>query len=150
MNGFTLLEILIVISIILVIVVMGASSLPSFRTTTELNSSAEDGMSLLLNARSKTLSSHEESQFGVHFETDRVVLFKGTAYSSTSPDNKIVLFPARISLSTTTLAGGGNDVLFKRLTGETDNYGTIVLRLTSDASTTKTIRIEKTGVVDVQ
>jgi len=46
-----------------------------------------------------------------------------------------------------TLAGGGSDVIFNRLTGETSQNGVITLSSPSTAQI-KTVTVYKTGVVE--
>ena len=147
MKGLSLLEIIIVIGILALLAALGTGSLLQFSKTTDLNSSVEGSVSLLLEARSKTLSSQEESQYGVHFESDKIVLFKGAAYSSSDPLNEETVLPLPIETASISLNGGGSDVIFKRLTGETDQYGTVTFRLKSDTSRTRILIILATGVV---
>jgi hypothetical protein len=47
------------------------------------------------------------------------------------------------------LAGGGSDIVFSRITGDTANNGTIVIQLTSDSSKQKTISINSLGIIGV-
>ena len=148
-KGFSLLEILVVIGILVLIVALGFSPLPLFKKTSDLNSSVEDGVSFLLEARAKTLSSQGEMQYGAHFESGKTVFFEGAGYSSGSPSNKQIIHPSSVETSSILLNGGGSEVVFKRLTGETDNNGTITFRVKSDTSRTRVITIEKTGVVSV-
>jgi len=149
-KGLSLLEILIVIGILILLAGLGAGSLPLFKKTTDLNSSVENGVSLLLQARSKTLSSQEESQYGVRFESGRMTLFRGHVFSSGDPQNQESILPSSVEISDVLLNGGGSDVVFERLTGETIQYGTITFRLTSDTLKTRVITIGSTGVVSVE
>lgn len=149
MKGFTLIEILIVIGILLIVLFIGLSTLPAFNKKVELDTFTENIISSLSLSRAKTLSSKDEARYGVHFEQNKIVLFKGTDYASGS-DYKVIIAPASVEVGSITLNGGTSDVVFKRLTGETDGYGTITTRLKSGTQDTKTIVIEKTGVVGVQ
>lgn len=147
MKGFSLLEIIIVIGILILLAALGTGSLLQFSKTTDLNSSVEAGVSLLLEARAKTLSSQEESQYGVHFESGKIVLFKGAAYSSSDPLNEETALPSSVETASISLNGGGSDVIFKKLTGETDQYGTITFRLKSNTASVRMLSILATGVV---
>jgi hypothetical protein len=149
MKGFTFLETIISLGIILLLIVIIFVSLSSFRKTQELNNAVEETISLINLTRSKTLFSENSSQYGIHFESSRIILFKGTAFSGSSPDNEVSLMPELIEISTINLNGGGSDLIFQRLNGKTDNYGTIVLRIKSDVTRTKTIEIKSTGIANV-
>ena len=150
MRGFTLIEILIVISIFAALAVIGITSLSSFRDTVELNALTEDSASLLIDARSRTLSSKEQSQYGVHFESDKMILFQGASFSSSDPLNEETAIPSSVEIVDILLTGGGVDIIFERLTGETMQNGTITVRLKSDISRTRTITIISTGVVRIE
>ena len=147
MKGFSLLEIIVVIGILVLLAALGTGSLLQFSKTTDLNSSVEGSVSSLLEARSKTLSSQEESQYGVHFESDKIVLFRGAVYFSGDPLNEEAALPSSVETASISLNGGGSDVIFKKLTGETDQYGTVTFRLKSDISKTRVITVGSTGVV---
>lgn len=146
-NGFTLLEILVSIAIITLLTAIGWNTLSRFRQTVDLNRSAEAGISSLNDARSRTLSSVDSSQYGVHFQTDSVVLFKGTSYATSNPDNVEFLVPGTVQISSISLTGGGSDVLFARLTGATNQSGTITFRLSANTAETRMITILSSGVI---
>jgi len=92
------------------------------------------------------LSAKDSYAYGTHFEFSRIVLFRGATYSSSDTNNKTVLIDGAVEISNISLAGGGQNALFQRLTGKTSQSGTITIRLKSDNSKTKTITIEASGV----
>jgi hypothetical protein len=141
-RGLSTLELVIALSILLVITALITSGFSSFRKSTGLNDIVENGMSLLSEARSKTLSSEMASQYGVHFETTKMVLFKGTSYSAGAPDNEELAMPPGVEIASFSNA----DVIFERLTGATSQNGTVVFRLISDPAKTRTITIQATGI----
>lgn len=145
-KGFTLVEFLITLSILVVLTTIIFIPMSALRNSKALQITAEDILSLLDEARSGTLSAKDSYAYGTHFESSRVVLFRGTAYSSSDPSNKTVDIDGAVEISNISLAGGGQDALFQRLTGKTSQSGTITIRLKSDISKTKTILIEASGV----
>ncbi len=148
--GFTLIEIIIAISILLIVSTLGFNVFTSFKKTTDIASSSDMVLSQLTQARLKTLSAEYGEQYGVHFETDRTTFFKGAMYSVSDLDNQALVLPATVEISSISLSGGGSDVLFKKLTGETDNDGTVIIRLKSGTSKTRTFTIRKTGLAFIQ
>lgn len=145
-KGFTALEFLIALSILAVLTTIIFTSMSTFRDSKALQMVAEDVLSLLDEAKSDTLSAKNSYAYGVHFESSRVVLFRGLAYSSSDPNNKTIDIDGAVEIASISLAGGGQEVLFQRLTGKTNQSGTVMIRLKSDASKTKTIAIESSGV----
>lgn len=148
-KGISLVEILAATAIFLILAVIAVNTLSLFRKNSDLNFSAERVVSLLTEARAKTLASRDASQYGVHFESSRMVLFRGASFTDGNPSNDEFLFPGTIELSSILLNGGGGNVLFSRLTGETSQYGTLTLRLRQDFSQTKMIDIKTTGITVV-
>lgn len=142
------MEIIISLTIFLILAIIVVSSFSSFRNNQELTNAVQETINLLNLARSKTLSSEGSSQYGVHFESSRIVLFKGVSFSESNPDNNVAVFSSLIEISAINLNGEGNNLVFQRLTGKTDNYGTITLGIKSDVSKTKIIDIKNTGIVN--
>lgn len=150
MKGLTFIEIVIATAIILVITTFTLVTLNTFRENQSLKNAVNETVSLINQARSKTLSSQDFSQFGVHFESSRAVLFKGITFSEPNADNIVFSLPASIEISGISLNGGGANVIFQKLTGKTDQSGTIIFRVKNDITKTKTINIINTGIIDIQ
>ena len=145
-KGFTAIEFLIALSILSVLTAIIFTSMSRFRSGKALQAVSEDILSLLDEGRADTLSAKDSYAYGVHFESSEITLFRGAAYSSSDPNNRTVDIDGAVEISSISLAGGGPDVLFHRLTGKTGQSGTITIRLKSDTSKTKTILIEASGV----
>lgn len=148
-QGLTLAEILIALAIISIISALMLGAFASYRGNQGLSKDTEMVVEVLRQARVQTLVSKNASPYGVHFATSSIVLFAGTSYSPGLSSNvTFELMSPRAAISTS-LLGGGSDVVFDRLTGETSQSGSVTLS-SSAASTTKTIVIYKTGTIDWQ
>jgi prepilin-type N-terminal cleavage/methylation domain-containing protein len=149
-KAFTMFELLIVISIISLIVAILLPSLSIFRDSQTLKNTTEDIVTLLNQARSQTLASQNSHYYSVHFEAGRAVLFTDGVFSEPNSSNVEITFDNKVSIPAIggiNLNGGVSDVNFTRLTGDTVDYGTIVVQLNSNNTKTKTITIRKTGIV---
>ena len=133
-------------TIVITIVVFSFSKLNSSQA---LERTGDLIASVLDEARSLTLSGSEDSQYGVHFEDDQIVLFKGTSYSSGSEDNVVTDLNDFVEIGDIELSGGGDDIIFKRLTGYTDEAGTIEVFVTATPENNLTITISETGLSDI-
>lgn len=147
-KGFTLIEILIVIAISALIVGGVVVSFSVFSKNQSIESATSEILSELDEARALTLASFDNTVYGVHFESDKIVLFKGSAYSPVGSDNKITNLPSRVSLSGILLNGGGNNIVFDKLTGKTGHYGTLTISLVSDPLKIKVITIQESGIIE--
>lgn len=149
-KAFTIMELLIAIAIVSIIVAVVMPSLYNIRNDQILKSTTEDIVTMLNQARSRTLASVDSNYYSVHFESDRMVLYTGSVFSEPNVSNVEVIFDEHVSIPSSgglNLNGAVSNVIFTRLTGDTDSYGTIILQINSDTSKTKTITIRKTGVV---
>ena len=141
MRGFTLIEILVSITVIVIVILVVVSGLSSFRKSAELNQAVDGVVSQLREARRRTIESKDASQWGVHRESSRTTLFKGAAYSAGAPDNEVFTLPSAVT------AAGPADIVFKRISGDTDNAGTVTLTLGTDI---RTINIRSSGLIELQ
>ncbi len=139
--------IIVAVSIILFAIIVSAFS--GFNKNQSLNSTSSEVVSVLNEARALTLASYDNEAYGVHFQSDKVIFFKGSVFSSSDPDNKITTISSKISISNISLNGGGDDIIFQRLTGKTDQDGTITLSLVSDPSKSKTITVLVSGIIEL-
>jgi len=146
-KGFTLIEILIAVVIITLLISTVIVSYRLFEKRTELDDTAQKIFSVLKLAQTQTLASNDASQYGVHFESDQYILFKGDAYLVGAPDNKIYQLPGRLEIYQISLADGGNDVIFQRIIGSTAQFGAVEVRIISQATETKTVTIQSSGQI---
>jgi len=146
-RGFTLVEILISIAVLIVISFGIFRVFNSFDENQALQKDAAKVISVLEKARQQTLFSRDSSQYGVHFNINQVVLFKGDFYSSSDEDNVRTTLHSKVNISSKNLSGGGDEVVFERLSGETNQGGTITLQNRLDASKAIVVTIEGTGLI---
>lgn len=144
-RGFTLIELVVVIAISVLLVLVTISFFSSFRNSQVLQGETSQALSILNKAQSYTLNSKSDSEYGVRVNGDQLILFKGLAFASSSPTNEAYVLHSAVQISSTTLSGGGNDIIFDRLTGDTSNDGSFVLSLKSDPTQKNVISISKTG-----
>ncbi len=148
-QGFTLIELLIVVGIIGVLLIITLSRIGNFGTQTDLDTTAQRIVSTLQLARNQTLASEDGNVFGVHFESDKYVLFKGATYDPLDTENKENDISST-TISSITLAPSGADVVFDRVRGTTSNTGSVTLQLVADASKTKVIVVNALGQTSLQ
>jgi hypothetical protein len=104
-------------------------------------------VAILEEARSLSLSAKEENVYGVRVETSKAEIFKGSVYN-VNPDNKVQNFNNSVQVSSYSLNGGGQDIIFSRLTGSTDQYGSIHLSVVGQPLSSTTVTVKSTGVIE--
>mgnify|MGYP001612319785 CR=1 FL=1 len=143
-SGFSLIEILVIISVMAVLITIGALDYNFFRQRLEIDTTANQIISVLRLARNLTMGSNNGLTYGVHFENNQYVLFDDSVYAPAAPDNKIYALSAGVEIYGIVLTGG-SDVIFNRIEGTTDNDGYIQLRLINKPSEQRRINILSSG-----
>ena len=144
-RGFTLIEIVIAIAIV---IMLGSISLTSFRASRnvrDLSTSAQNVLETIRRAQSKTLAGENDSSWGVHIQSDRIILFEGINFSASTNTQNYPL-PPSIHITNISL-NGGNDIIFKRITGETDNIGTFILNVISSPEHSFSVTVDPSGKI---
>ena len=145
-SGFTLVEILFVLAIILILLTLVVSGFASFKKSEALDLDKQMVVETLEQARDQTLASYNASQYGVHFASSSITLFTGSSYSAGAAGNVVYPLSSTDDTMSVSLPGGDGDVIFNRLVGDTADNGTIVLT-SSATGISKTVTIYKTGLV---
>ena len=146
-KGFSILELAIAVSILLVLAAMTAAAFFRFRDTRELDRAADETLNLIREARARTLASENDSQFGVRFESERAVLFRGASYVEGAADNKAYAIESRVEAYSITIPSA--TVVFERLTGAASGAGAVSFRLKADPAKTRVITITASGLTYV-
>lgn len=148
-KGITIIEILIVISIIGLIAAIVFPQFYKIREQQVLASATSEIMSSLDRAKSQTLASFNSSEYGVHFQSDKVIIFKGKTFTPGFIGNENINIVTPATISNVTLGGinaSTGDLYFNRLSGAPNQTVTITI---STFSYTKTITISATGTASI-
>lgn len=144
-KGITALEIILVLSVLSVIFLIVIPRFSAIREAQVLKSGTENILSSINKARGYTLSSLNSSEYGVHFQSDKVIIFKGKVFSAGAGDNENISITDPAVISNVTLggvSGSSGDFYFNRLSGAPSATGTITI---STSSYSKVITISATG-----
>ncbi len=145
-KGISALEILVVVALIGILVAVIIPQFSKSREQAVLKSAVGDTLSSIDKARGETLSSLNSSSYGVHFQSNKVIIFTGTTFSSGASSNESINFTTPASITNVTLggvSGASGDFYFTRLSGAPSTIGTITISTTSYS---KIITISATGV----
>lgn len=155
-RGISFVEVVIVVAITGMLLAISVLPFNSLNDQQALRN-AEDAISaLIIDARTRTLSSYNDDRYGVHFssgpttQSSQIVMFKGTTYVAGAGTNVVITLADNAKITNVSLQGGGVDLVFNRLTGGTDQYGTVTLQVTPAATVyTRTITINKAGAIAI-
>jgi len=137
-NAYTLIELLIVIGILAVLTGLSSLSLVSYSKSADIGTSKTIVMQTLLQARGNSMADVDDKTWGVHLETNRVILFSGASYNPNDGTNQVKPISGGTSINTSL-----SDVIFAKRTGATANTGDITI--TGQSSNAVTIMINEQG-----
>ncbi len=146
-RGFTLTEILIVISILALLSTLILSFFVDYRNKYGLTQDTDLIVQLLYKARNDSVVSNGSSAFGVHFASTSIVTFKGVVYNPSDITNQTFILTTTNYIAQVSLISGGVDIVFNQLTGETSGSGTIKL-VSGATNASTTITVYPTGLIE--
>lgn len=148
-KGFTVIEILIVITIIGIILSIVISSSSQISRYT-LQKTSESVASILEKAHSRAQNSYNGVKHSVLIASTSATLFEGTSYSANAPTNEVINYDSGINVIHTSINGGGGTITFDKVKGTTNNYGLIKFAVTNATTSSSTIIIGETGIIQIQ
>ena len=153
-RGFTFIELIVVMGIIATIATVATLSLTTVQHKTYLAASVHTVIADLRKQQIRamvadTTGGGAAEPYGIFFESNQYILFRGTAYNAADPENAVVLLTnANIQMSGTTFTGA--QVVFTPLSGEVDSFvnGQDSITITNTVTNeSQTIVINKLGIV---
>jgi len=146
LSGFTMLETIIVIVIGAILLSVAFYSFSSLQNNSSIQKNVSQVKSLLEEARFSSVSEKSDYAYGLHLQSDRITSFRGLTYNATDTENTIQLLDGA-TIDNISLNGGGSDVIFNKITGSSDTFGTFRIKLIEDVNQNTTIRISRTGII---
>jgi prepilin-type N-terminal cleavage/methylation domain-containing protein len=140
-GGFTLLEVLLSVSIIVLLAGVSAPVYESFVRRNDLDVTTQTVAAALRRAQTYARAGNYDAAWSVEVQTSTVTLFQGTSFGGRNANyDETIALPASITPS------GLGEVQFAKLTSNPNTTGNIIL--TSTANATRTISINGKGRVD--
>lgn len=152
-KGFTLIELVIVLSIFTLLTGLVTVNLSNIYTSSSLEAVSDVLINDLKSQQMKAMWGDTEGRispdaYGVYFESNKYTLFHGFSYSSSDPYN----FPVNLegSLHFNTILFPASSLIFSPLSGEASGYvngqNTVTLQDNSTGKQ-KTIEINRLGII---
>lgn len=147
-KGISVVEIMITLAILTAISFVVIFSFSDLNKKQILDKSIENALSILGESRSLAMSSQGFSDYGVRFSSTSIISFSGNDFNSGI--DKKEYFIDDLVLFDYVLSTGSSDIIFKKVTGETDQSGTLNFSLNTDSTKVKYIEIYNTGVLEIK
>ncbi len=130
-KGFSLIEILLVISLMVIILSLATPNLFNPLGKEKVSSLTNDLTANIKDAQTKamhseTLGQGATSEFGVHFTANNYTIFRGTIFNPADADNFSVSVESGLTINPNlpclSSPNDCNNIVFSKLTGEVQNY----------------------------
>lgn len=145
-GGFTIIELLAVITILLILLAGSAVLFGRFFISGQLNTAREQVVYQMKTAKIRAQANVANSPHGVYFQTHGIVLFQGETYATRSSTHDIVTnFKNTITLQTSSFA---SEIIFSQGSGFPSVTGT--LQLIHDNGDVRNLLINSYGVIEGQ
>ena len=138
-QGVSLIEVLMVISIIGILSGISVSGYFYYKKNSELDLSLWQVANMLRKAKANSVSVVEDDQWGVRIEKDGVIVFRGGNFSERDAS-----FDSVVALSGITEVSGVSQISFTKFSGLPSTSGSITL---SSGLQTKNIQINAAGII---
>lgn len=146
-EGFTLIELILVVALMAIIGGMSAPFFPSFQVSSDLYTYTDTVARTLRRAQSQSITGKNENSWGVYFNTvdSTVTLFYGNNYATRDQSyDEVENIPASFDFVT----DFSDEIFFDLYSGSPSAAGSVVL--TSSNSESETVLINSLGVIDVE
>jgi prepilin-type N-terminal cleavage/methylation domain-containing protein len=144
-RGYTVVELLVVLGVLGMLAGLSMVGFANFSKKEALDAGAAALIAGLRDARAQTLASVGGSQYGISVSTTSFAFFKGATYDSAATTTSVFKFSSYVRASSTEPV-----FVFQRITGNAVASGTIDVYTVSDPTVKKTIRVEATGIIDIE
>lgn len=148
--SFTLIEILIVIGIVTLIFGISFAGFSGLFTTQRINPVAEDIVSHIREAREKTISSIDGLAYGIRVENSSLIIFEAPTYNPSNPSNVVYSIPSDFLISNINFENPTPEIIFEKITGVANNYGSITLQHQNSSNVAKVILIYEAGFIEIE
>jgi len=144
-KGFSLVELLIVISIMLIMAAVAVPIYGNMQTSSQLNENSTLIAQTIRIARQNSISRLNNSNYGVKFFTNSFVIYQGASYSArVAAYDRTTTLDSALTLVTTLT---NNEINFTLGTGMPNVIGVVTLNHATGG--TKTITINSYGIGEV-
>ncbi|MBL8014782.1 MAG: type II secretion system protein [Candidatus Doudnabacteria bacterium] len=142
LNAFTLIEIILVITLTSIVGVIAVASIVSYHVNTVLDSELKELVSNIQLARQNALGNDNSNDYSIKFLPESYILFPGAAYSSNNVENRTYTLDSIVVVSTTFT----NDIItFSNFTGRVSEPGSISV---SAGGINREVTINSLGIVE--
>lgn len=141
LKGFTLIEVMLSLSLLAIIFAMSAPYYQSFQVRNDLDIAQNTIVQSLRRAQVLSQAGDGDMNWGVYVQVGSIIVFKGVSYVL-----RDISYDEVFDLPASIVSSGIAEVVFSKLYGLPQSIGTVTL--TSTANETRNITINEKGMVN--
>jgi len=152
-GGYSLIELMLVVALSVLLIGLTISTFAGFSNMQSLDKDIEAIAGYIQKAKNQTINSKNSNEFGINIASTTVTIFEGTTYSPSASSNikyqispKVYLFSNQMKTNNAVV----NNFYFQQITGKPTATGTLIYKLYNDASSTRSITLYGSGLVETQ
>lgn len=139
-TGFTLIEVILTISIILILGAISAPFYISFYTSSQIDTTTQEVVQSLRRAELKALNNENDDSWSIKLVDDKMILYKGTDYPTRDSNyDEEIQIPKSIQIT------GTSDITYQKSSGSSSFSGNLTI---TDQKDTSILTINRKGIVD--
>lgn len=149
-EGVTLIEIILVVMVLAILASGTFTVFSSFITNTYVDDTAQEIVHALRKANTNTIARFHDLRWGVYFNdiTPSFTFFAGESFATRNTQyDAVTNLPVSVIFSQISFNGGGKEVVFRKIAGDTTQYGSLKVKSTSGQE--HTITINQLGQIEI-
>lgn len=152
-KGFVFIELVVVLAVVGLLIGLAVTNVTGLRSRASLTGVVDTLTSDLKTQQTKAMSDTVEAGivqpgFGVRFETNQYVLFRGTAYNASDTSNSVIALDQGVTFSVINLPN--SSLVFASRSGDVvgwESSASTISVYESDTHETKTFQFNRYGVI---
>lgn len=141
--GFTLLELLLSVSILAILVAITAPILIAFQRNNDIDLTADTLSQVLRRAQILSQAINNDDSWGVKIDNNNIILFKGNSFIGRNQN-----YDETFSTSNSITFSGINEIIYNKFSGDTTG-GSIIMTNTTENKNIS-INVNSKGIVEIQ
>jgi prepilin-type N-terminal cleavage/methylation domain-containing protein len=138
-KGFTFIELILVMALILILGTMSTAFAARFLTQNAVDNTTDQFVSSFRKAQLNAIMGKQDSNWGVNYASNTITLYRGNSFAT-----RTTAFDERYTVNTAVTVSGMTDLNFTSMTGAPGSTPTITI---SGNGNTNTITVNSQGVV---
>ena len=148
-NGFSFIEILVVVAVVLLLALVAFTSLSSLHERNLLRDASNTLVFHLEESKARSVAGTGGEPHGLYFAEDYYVQFIGSEYDALEPSNVVHQLDPAITL-TIDILEGEDEIIFSRITGRSSSEASFTIELQNNPDEERVVLVGAGGDISYE